>query len=164
MSRNKSENRVCVDCGVNFTLTEDEIEFYKSNDLTLPKRCKKCRNERKNNVYADLNEVSKDLGLRKSSFIVNAQLFGMPTNVAGGLSTEYVYLIEVEREVRGGLLKGYYFEDCEQKKSRIVSNMSVASHFKIRNEAITIIHKLQHNKSFKKVKLVSISYYVHLRE
>ena len=37
----------CKDCGKEFTLTEGEIEFYKSKGLNLPKRCKECREANK---------------------------------------------------------------------------------------------------------------------
>ncbi len=35
--------RKCVQCGKVFDLTDSEIEFYKSKGLSLPKRCKNCR-------------------------------------------------------------------------------------------------------------------------
>ncbi len=35
--------RKCVQCGEIFILTDSEIEFYKSKGLSLPKRCKSCR-------------------------------------------------------------------------------------------------------------------------
>lgn len=34
----------CTECGDPFTLTNGEVEFYKSKGFDLPKRCKKCRN------------------------------------------------------------------------------------------------------------------------
>lgn len=44
------ENRnyfVCSDCGKYFYLTDGEISFYKKKELFLPKRCDKCRVEKK---------------------------------------------------------------------------------------------------------------------
>lgn len=38
-----SLNRVCVQCGKRFTLSDNEIDFYNSKNLDLPKRCKTCR-------------------------------------------------------------------------------------------------------------------------
>lgn len=38
-----SLNRVCVQCGKRFTLSDSEIDFYNSKNLDLPKRCKICR-------------------------------------------------------------------------------------------------------------------------
>lgn len=35
--------RNCVQCGKRFTLSEYEIEFYNSRNLSIPKRCKQCR-------------------------------------------------------------------------------------------------------------------------
>lgn len=37
----------CSDCGNEFTLTDGEIEFYRSKGLHLPNRCKSCRDKRK---------------------------------------------------------------------------------------------------------------------
>lgn len=37
----------CVQCGKNFELKKSEIEFYKSKNLHLPKRCKNCREKNK---------------------------------------------------------------------------------------------------------------------
>ncbi|MBO5896351.1 MAG: zinc-ribbon domain containing protein [Clostridia bacterium] len=42
--------RKCVQCGKTFTLTDSEIAFFKSKKLSLPKRCKACR---------DANRISK---------------------------------------------------------------------------------------------------------
>ena len=33
----------CKQCGKSFELTTDEIKFYESKNLSLPKRCKSCR-------------------------------------------------------------------------------------------------------------------------
>lgn len=38
--------RICEDCGAPF-FTAGEQAFYESKNLTLPKRCKKCRTARK---------------------------------------------------------------------------------------------------------------------
>ena len=37
----------CVQCGKSFTITESEIQFYKSKKLSIPKRCKTCREQNK---------------------------------------------------------------------------------------------------------------------
>lgn len=41
------EKRTCKQCGKKFTLSNGEIEFYKEKKLSLPKRCKKCREKNK---------------------------------------------------------------------------------------------------------------------
>lgn len=38
-----SEKRVCVQCGKQFVLSDSEVSFYQSKNLSLPKRCKTCR-------------------------------------------------------------------------------------------------------------------------
>ena len=37
----------CVECGAEFTFSEQEQEFYKQRDFQEPKRCKACRDRRK---------------------------------------------------------------------------------------------------------------------
>lgn len=44
-------NKTCVQCGKAFSLSESEINFYKSKNLDLPKRCNSCRDKNKNGEY-----------------------------------------------------------------------------------------------------------------
>lgn len=39
--------RTCVQCGKEFEMNQSEINFYKKKKLSLPKRCKECREENK---------------------------------------------------------------------------------------------------------------------
>ena len=43
--------RTCKQCGKEFVISGSEINFYKSKNLSIPKRCKECRdsNKGKNN-------------------------------------------------------------------------------------------------------------------
>ncbi|MCR5602803.1 MAG: zinc-ribbon domain containing protein [Lachnospiraceae bacterium] len=41
--------RTCVQCGKTFYLSESEIKFYKDRKLSIPKRCKECREANKKN-------------------------------------------------------------------------------------------------------------------
>ena len=43
----KDEQITCQDCGRVFTFTASEQEFYASHDFNYPKRCKACREARK---------------------------------------------------------------------------------------------------------------------
>ncbi len=57
--------RKCVQCGKEFFLSSNEINFYKSKKLSLPKRCKECRDKnRKNkeneNITPNEQEVGKE--------------------------------------------------------------------------------------------------------
>ena len=38
----------CIDCGKTIVLTEGEQAFYKEKGFLYPKRCKECREKRKN--------------------------------------------------------------------------------------------------------------------
>ena len=39
--------RTCKQCGKEFVITQSEINFYKSKNLNIPKRCKDCRQKNK---------------------------------------------------------------------------------------------------------------------
>lgn len=57
--------RVCKQCGKEFTITVSEIKFYKSKNLTLPKRCKECRSMNRaaaGNDRAERKEKPLDIG------------------------------------------------------------------------------------------------------
>lgn len=41
--------RTCKQCGKEFVITQSEINFYKSKNLSIPKRCKECRQSNKQN-------------------------------------------------------------------------------------------------------------------
>lgn len=71
---------ICSSCGESFDFTERDIAFYKKKGWrTLPKTCKKCRK-----AY-----VSPVNGLKKNSFLENANIYGMPYSVEGGTTVEY---------------------------------------------------------------------------
>ena len=44
------QKHTCKDCGKPFYMTFSEVEFFKNKELHVPKRCKKCRDKRKNGV------------------------------------------------------------------------------------------------------------------
>ena len=60
---------ICKQCGKEFELSNSEMEFYKSKNLELPKRCKECRelnkqngrkkNDRKNDGQKEKTETKK---------------------------------------------------------------------------------------------------------
>lgn len=45
----------CKQCGKEFELAESEIEFYKSKHLSLPKRCKECREKNREEKHSEVN-------------------------------------------------------------------------------------------------------------
>lgn len=51
---------ICKQCGKEFELTQSEISFYKSKNLSLPKRCKECRdkNKQQNGQSSESNSKS----------------------------------------------------------------------------------------------------------
>lgn len=53
--------RTCVQCGKEFEMSQSEISFYKKKKLSLPKRCKECRelNKSKKNKNKDQQEDNR---------------------------------------------------------------------------------------------------------
>lgn len=54
--------RICKQCGKEFVLSQSEINFYKSKNLSIPKRCKECRDANKqargNDKLGDTKQIS----------------------------------------------------------------------------------------------------------
>lgn len=48
----------CVDCGQEFEITNDQYDFYISKGLDIPKRCKSCRDAKKNHSYSYFGKSS----------------------------------------------------------------------------------------------------------
>lgn len=102
---------VCCDCGKEFVFSSREQKFYIKKGFSLPKRCKKCR---ENNFLKP--------GLKQTSYYNNAKTFGPMTNVSGGLYIEYVYYIK--SHTKGFLTKG---EEGKYFFNKSISDKSVSS-------------------------------------
>jgi hypothetical protein len=48
-------NITCVDCEKTFVFSSGEQAFYKSKALSPPKRCPRCRKQRKLTIVPDIN-------------------------------------------------------------------------------------------------------------
>jgi hypothetical protein len=70
--------KICVQCQKEFELTESEIAFYKNKGLSIPKRCKACRelnkNGRSQNTVANSYNQSPPANQKKNSNKVNPVL------------------------------------------------------------------------------------------
>lgn len=84
---------ICYKCGEPFIFTVGEQQFYNSHGYCSPKRCRKCR---KNNKMDE--SILNKLNYKRSSFIDNAKIYGMPVSVAGGLYIEYSYVFSLQKE------------------------------------------------------------------
>ena len=67
--------RNCIQCGKEFELTDSEINFYKSKNLQLPKRCKDCREKNKAGNGGNRNNSTSDGNYTKQS-AANSVSFG----------------------------------------------------------------------------------------
>lgn len=62
--------RVCKQCGKEFEITQHEIQFYKKKKLSLPKRCKECREKNK-----DAKQKKQTIGGERVSASVKSAEF-----------------------------------------------------------------------------------------
>lgn len=60
-----TEVHVCSHCKAQFTITNKEKQFYLSKGLHLPKKCKKCRQERKAMIIKQEGFTLKDILVRR---------------------------------------------------------------------------------------------------
>ncbi len=67
--------RICRDCNNEFILTDSEIEFYNKNGLTIPKRCKQCREANKSKKKNKSNTISSKIATAIISVILIAIIF-----------------------------------------------------------------------------------------
>lgn len=89
----------CVQCGKSFTLTKSEIDFYKSKNLNIPKRCKDCRS--KNKASKESLHKSEADGKYRSYYIKSGNPINLPTLlisiavtiIAFALNAESSYII-----------------------------------------------------------------------
>ena len=108
-----SLNRVCVQCGKRFTLSDNEIDFYNSKNLDLPKRCKTCREINKGKKaeykrYTKRTKVSEKVSTPTGSVVGFFLLFlllemGIPVTtafvvslVSAMVSAVPIYLFEIQ--------------------------------------------------------------------
>ena len=63
------KTKTCISCGTQFTLTENEIVFYKNKKLSLPKRCAECR-AKKNEIE---NRAKKNYLIKLFEKIVTSE-------------------------------------------------------------------------------------------
>ncbi len=68
-------DRICVQCGKRYTLSESEVHFYESKNLSIPKRCKECRERNKkygiDSTSPELWQHSDKYGSYNSYFVNN---------------------------------------------------------------------------------------------
>lgn len=66
--------RVCKQCGKEFEMTQHEIQFYKKKKLSLPKRCKECREKNKEVKQSNKNgENERNIASERKEKFKNAR-------------------------------------------------------------------------------------------
>ncbi len=110
----------CQNCGKKFNLTENEINFYKSKNLELPKRCKKCR---------ELNKERKEAA--KTNIVENAfDLFKTRKSVLNKYQNKYPYTFKSQEELKNHFLKHGRELKCRSVKKYLKSANDVIANKK----------------------------------
>lgn len=75
----------CVDCGQQFEITNNQYDFYNSKGFDIPKRCKSCRDAKKNRSYSSSGGYSSQTTRHSSSRSSNSSsmnsFFGIWSNL-----------------------------------------------------------------------------------
>lgn len=108
--------RVCKQCGKEFELTQSEIQFYKSKNLNIPKRCQECR------------KANKQARQDSSSVAVQNQKSNHARNVATSSSNAFKRIATTIVIVLLALLgiwfrfSGVFYQDAEDTYTGIAAD------------------------------------------
>lgn len=141
----------CIECGEKFILTDGEIKFYDKKGYPYPKRCKKCRN----------SNAFKEIGFKRNSFFNNAQIFGMPTDVAGGLYVEYEFIIICCIDNKN---KYVVVDNSNDKEIIKLVNDEFGATRMYKDEAERIKKLIEKNKNIDNIRILSKSHYESIRD
>ena len=128
-------NRTCKQCGKKFTITDSEIQFYKSKDLELPKRCGDCR--KKNNNSSN-KETNSNIVKNEDRNKYNKNKKNIFTSVIAGLLVILALFIGKVFNVDISSL----WQDTNYTKEQSVSSLQ------FRNEKFLEDHFVKHGNEF----------------
>ena len=128
-------NRTCKQCGKKFTITDSEIQFYKSKDLELPKRCSDCR---KKNNNSSTKEINSNIGKSEDRSKHNKNKKNIFTSVIAGLLVILALFIGKVFNVDISSL----WQDTNYTKEQSVSSLQ------FRNEKFLEDHFVKHGNEF----------------
>lgn len=75
----------CRDCGKEFTLSDGEIEFFRSKGFELPNRCKNCRDKKKGRSQGSGGYVRRETPRNKKKTSLSPLFLIIAVLVIGGL-------------------------------------------------------------------------------
>ncbi len=127
-------NRTCKQCGKKFTLTDSEIQFYKSKDLELPKRCSDCRKKNNNATKENNSNIGKSEDRNKH----NKNKKNIFTSIVAGLLVILALFIGKVFNVDISSL----WQDTNYTKEQSISSLQ------FRNEKFLEEHFVKHGNEF----------------
>lgn len=99
----------CKQCGKEFELSESEINFYKSKNLHIPKRCKDCRQENKQKKSGRVQEYGTPDMKNKYQVLSNSNGAGNSRNSRNSKLVYAVLIIAIILAVGGIILTNIDF-------------------------------------------------------
>ncbi len=86
----------CVQCGKSFTLTQSEVNFYKSKNLSIPKRCKDCREYNKT-AKGSSQKNNRSSGQYKSYYVKQADSKSLATVIIAVIVAVVAFVLKAEQ-------------------------------------------------------------------
>ena len=139
----------CVDCGTDF-FTEGENEFYISKGLSIPKRCKACREKRK---MASFRKPGKT-GLSDAALIMYEEILNNWSVEARKEPKKYFYYIQEVNEIREGKKsfvigrKGSGKTAIAQYLHEAVGPNTFSTKLSFKNFPFNILYALENNSEY----------------
>ena len=86
----------CIQCGEKFTLSDSEIKFFESKNLSLPKRCKNCRE--KNRDSGKTHNKTQAHKHYNSYYVKKSNPLGLATAILSVIVALATLLVGAEKE------------------------------------------------------------------
>lgn len=138
--------KTCIQCGKEFELSDNEIAFFKSRKLELPKRCKECRN--KNKKVGSIPSKIK-YNYEGTSYRNNKTSAGFMNKHSYSSSIIIGFLIVLIFLFAGGIYSGQFFQESKNSENQVQSqtdnrSQSTEYTYQFRNDEYLTEHFEKH--------------------
>lgn len=140
------QKRKCVDCGKEFTLSDSEEKFYKDKNLALPKRCKECRDRRKQQKRNDFKPQRR--GESESDKPISQNETRRPTSAVGKIIAAVAAAVLIIYTVLSGQLPGLLANWNSDSPTDTTQQSSSAAAYTFRSEELLEEHFRKHGSEF----------------
>mgnify|MGYP003300804771 CR=1 FL=1 len=137
--------RICVQCGEEFFIADSEVSFYKNKGLSIPKRCKACRDtNRKTKAGMNYDNTQKNYN---KDITVDTKTSRKPKPQAQSNRKVYLMVALLVALVIGGIT---LFSDNSSNNSTTAPTYESVSQYKYNfaNEEALVEHFNKHGAEF----------------